>query len=595
MSDWRTLVEQRLNQVYNPHIDKRLPLDEAIRLHVKPGMKINPVSLAARATAATYELCRQFAGKQPEFEFISSSLSGNYLQLAYLGLIKKAIVAFAGEGYPTPGPSKAVGWAQEDHGMEIENWTMLTISQRLMAGAMGLPFFPTLSLKNSSIAEEARSNGHYTEIADPFNQGEPQGLISAYNPDIAFVHVWAADKSGNAVCFPPYQENVYGALGARKGVIITAQKIVDTDFIRRHSHLVRIPAERVLSVSEAPYGSHPYGNFCQQVAEFSPYANDYQFMKEHRLAQGKREDYQQWIEEWVLNVPDHAAYMKKLGETRVATLYEKAEPLSWQAELESYSATFDQEAPPTSVEKMIVQAARVMTGIATEKGYQTILCGAGQAAMMCWLAVQFMRDQNSDVSLMAETGMIGFDPRPSDPFLINYRNLPTCTLLTDVTETLGIHTCGSQNTCIAALGAGQLDKFGNVNSTIGDDENFLVGSGGANDITNAAKEVIVLAAQRKQTFVESVNYVTSPGTAVSTVISTRGVFKKNPQGELVLSAIFEEAGVSLEDSIASIRDNCGWKMKTADEVEVIPAVTRDDVALLRLFDPERFFLGKQKH
>lgn len=594
MADWRTIASGRVEQLHSPGTDKRMALSEAVARFVQPGMKINPVSLQSRATAATYELCRQFAGKNPEFEFISSSLSGNYLQLAHLGLIKKAIVSFAGEGYPTPGPSQVVNWAINDHGMEIENWTMLTISQRLMAGAMGLPFWPTRSLADSTLAEDHARTREYAEINNPFAEGEKQGVISAYQPDISFVHVWAADKAGNAVCFPPYQENVYGALAAKRGVILTVHRIVDTDFIRRHSHLVRIPAEIVLSVSEVPYGSHPYGNFSQGLdQEFAPYSNDYEFMITHRQAQLQREHYDQWVDEWIMQVADQDAYLKKLGNSKLRTLHEKALPLSWQDELDAHGESLETDAPPTSIELMIAHAAQELTNIVVEKGYRNILCGAGQALLLCWLASHHLREKGKEAALMAETGMYGFDPRPSDPFLVNYRNLPTCTLLTDVLETLGIHACGSQNECVAALGAGQLDRHGNINSTLDANGNFLVGSGGANDITNAAKEVIVVAAQRRQTFVEKLDYITSPGRAISTVISTRGIFRKDETGELALTSVFVTTERDLDHCIADIKENCSWPLKVATEVTAILPPDPKDTALLRLFDPERFFLGKR--
>src|SRR5450759_1470849 len=228
MNLWREIIDRRIAAVYDSTQDKRLDLAEAVRRFVRPGMKLNPCSLQSRPVAALYELCRQFAGKRPQFEFISSSLSGNYLQLVHLGLLKRAVVSFAGEGYPTPGPSPIIARALARKELEIENWTMLTISQRLLAGAMGVPFLTTRSIVGSSLAEENTAAGGYAEVPDPFNPGLKQGVVSAYNPDISFVHVWAADRTGNAICFPPYQENVYGALAARKGVVLTAHKIVST-------------------------------------------------------------------------------------------------------------------------------------------------------------------------------------------------------------------------------------------------------------------------------------------------------------------------------------------------------------------------------
>ncbi len=592
MSLWRDIIERKISTIHDSSIDKRIDLADAIRRFVQPGMKINPVTMQARPAAAMYELCRQFAGKKPGFEFISSALSGSYLQLAHLGLVRKAVVSFVGEGYPTPGPSPVTRWALERGDFEIENWTMLTISQRLLAGAMGVPFLTTRSIVGSSLADENMASGGYAEVPDPFNPGRMQGVISAYHPDVSFVHVWAADRAGNAICFPPYQENVYGALAARKGVVLTAHRIVPTDFIRRYSQLTRIPGEIVLSVSEAPYGSHPYGNYSSGIQELRAYANDYKFMREHREAQVSRERYDEWIYEWILDIRDHAAYLAKLGEERIKVVYRAAEADSWKEELESHAASLDQERAGGNVEEMIVQAAREISKRIPRNGYKTVLAGAGQASLMCWLASHQLREQGVEFTMLAETGMYGFDPRPSDPFLTSYRNLPTCTMLTDVFEALGLHGCGGTNACMGTIGAGEIDKFGNVNSTRTATGEFLVGSGGANDIVTAAAETVVVAAQRTQTFVDKVSYVTSPGANIRCVISTMGRFEKIGGDELILTAYFAVAGQTHEQIVAEIRKRCGWDLKVSDKLEELQPATAEELALLRVFDPERFFLGK---
>jgi acyl CoA:acetate/3-ketoacid CoA transferase alpha subunit/acyl CoA:acetate/3-ketoacid CoA transferase beta subunit len=539
-----------------------------------------------------YELCRQFAGTNPGFEFISSALSGSYLQLAHLGLLRKAVVSFAGEGYPTPGPSPVTRWALERGDFEIENWTMLTISQRLLAGAMGVPFLTTRSITGSSLAKERQATGDYAELPDPFNPGSAQGVVKAYSPDIAFVHVWAADRAGNAICFPPYQENVYGALAARQGVVLTAHKVVSTDFIRQHSHLARIPGEIVLSVSEVSYGSHPYGNYSAGIPELRAYANDYAFMKEHREAQSARERYDGWIREWILDIEHHEAYLARLGHERVRAIHRAAEPDSWREDLERHATTLDTERAASGVEEMIVQAAREVAKRIAAHGYRAVLAGAGQASLMCWLAAHRLREEGVDFALLAETGMYGFDPRPADPFLTSYRNLPTCTMLTDVFEALGLHGCGSTNVCMGTIGAGEIDKHGNVNSTRTAAGEFLVGSGGANDIVTSAAETVVVAAQRAQTFVERVGYVTSPGTKIRCVISTMGRFEKLGGDELVLTGYFTATGLDRAQAVAEIRRRCGWDLQVAEELQELPPANAEELALLRMFDPERFFLGK---
>lgn len=592
MSQWREVVARRLASIHDSAVDKRMDLADAIRRFVRPGMKINPVTMQARPQAAMYEICRRYAGLSPGFEFISSALSGSYLQLAHLGLLREAVVSFAGEGYPTPGPSPVTRWALERGDFEIENWTMLTIAQRLLAGAMGVPFLTTRSLTGSSLATERQATGDYAELPDPFVAGGVQGVIRAYRPDIAFVHVWAADRAGNAVCFPPFQENVYGALAARQGVVLTAHKLVSTDFIRRHSHLVRIPAGIVLSVSEVPYGSHPYGNYSTGIPQLRAYANDYAFMKEHREAQSARDRYDDWIGEWILDTRDQDAYLARLGNERLRAIHRAAEPDSWQEDLQRHSATLDQERPAGSVEEMIVQAAREAARRIATNGYRAVLAGAGQASLMCWLAAHLLRGEGVEFALLAETGMYGFDPRPGDPFLTSYRNLPTCTMLTDVFEALGLHGCGGANACMGTIGAGEIDRHGNVNSTRTATGEFLVGSGGANDIVTSAAETVVVAVQRAQTFVERVSYVTSPGTKVRCVISTMGRFEKRGGDELVLTGYFAAMGRDRAQAVAAIRQRCGWDLKVSDELQELQPASAEELSLLRVFDPERFFLGK---
>ena len=54
----------------------------------------------------------------------------------------------------------------------------------------------------------------------------------------------------------PANESMYGALAARNGAVVTVEKIVSTDFIRRHADLVRLPAQYVRAVVETPHGAH---------------------------------------------------------------------------------------------------------------------------------------------------------------------------------------------------------------------------------------------------------------------------------------------------------------------------------------------------
>ena len=183
--------------------------------------------------------------------------------------------------------------------------------------------------------------------------------------------------------------------------------------------------------------------------------------------------------------------------------------------------------------------------------------------------------QQIPIDLVAEMGLVGYWPRPGEPILFNQRNFPTCTMLTDIETTLGIVMGGGRARAIGALGAAQVDKQGNINSTQIPGETLLMGSGGANDVVTCAAESIVVAAQSKGRFVEQVPYITGPGDRVGAVVSTLGVFHKK-DGELILTGVFGD------DPIRAARE-CTQ--------EVIEAPSREEIRMVRIMDPRSWFRG----
>src|SRR5437879_1406041 len=122
---------------------------------------------------------------------------------------------------------------------------------------------------------------------------------------------------------------------------------------------------------------------------------------------------------------------------------------------------------------------------------------------------------------MAETGMVGYLPRPAEPFVFSFRNFPSCKMLTDILHVMGIFMGGRHNRCMGSLAAGQIDKHGNINSTIIPGVTYITGSGGANDITSSSRAVVVCLQQSPRRFVDKVPYITAPGRTARTVVSDR--------------------------------------------------------------------------
>jgi acyl CoA:acetate/3-ketoacid CoA transferase alpha subunit len=448
--------------------------------------------------------------------------------------VRRLITTFVGEGYPFPVPQALVGPDLLSGRITVQNWSMLTLPLRVLAGALGVPFLPTRSLLGSSMEEDNARDGDFLPLDDPFTPaGGRVGLVRALTPDVALFHAWAADRAGNVLAGVPLNDNFYGAMAARGGAIVSVERVVSTDFIRRHAPLVRLPAQYVAAVVEAPYGSHPGGMYGMNIPELESYAEDPDFILEIRRAFRRRETAEAWIREWMLDVPDQDAYVAKLGYRRIVEIKGRADRDVWKAELDMLGEALGPEDRTTPSERMVVAAARLLSEKVRAQGYRTYLAGVGNSNLAAWLSGYEMKAAGVDVEIMAETGMVGYLPRPAEPFVFSFRNFPSCKMLTDIIHTMGIFMGGGENRCLGSLAAGQIDKHGNINSTLIPGSLYITGSGGANDITSSAREVVVTLAQSPARFVDKVPYVTAPGARVSTVVSDLGVFaKREPHGEL---------------------------------------------------------------
>lgn len=569
--------------------DKICTLSEAVRSVVRPGMSLHFTQAGTRWTAAAiFETVRLFWGQKPGFTLIGNSMNHPPSVLVHGGLVKKIITSYCGDPYFTPGPNGVYQRAFRNGSVEIENWSILTLPLRLRAAAMGLPFTTTRSLIGSAM--ETDNAGAFRVIDDPFGSGEKIGLLRALHPDVSFVHAWAADREGNALLGYPLAENTYGAMASRAGAVVTAEKIVDTGFIREHAHLNLLPGRYVRHVCPVPFGAHPGGMFKSGLPGFDGYAEDYEFVEAARQASKDPTDFGRWVDEWVLGCPDHAGYLRRLGRDRLLRLKGRAQADSWL--LESYTDSPLRSGPAGDQERMLAQAgARLQKEIAAD-GYQTILAGAGVANLAAWLAHRKLSEAGFQVELMAEVGLYGYDPRPYDPAVFNQSNFFTCKALTDTQTVMGIYMGGADNRCAGVMGFGQIDRFGNINTTKIPGKTFITGSGGGNDIASLASAIFAVGAQSRSRLVPDVPYVTSPGRRVRLLITDLGIYEKSsPDGDFVLKALFEDPnGGSPDESIARIRETCGWDLKTAPDLETIPPPAPKDVELLRHWDPKGYFL-----
>lgn len=151
------------------------------------------------------------------------------------------------------------------------------------------------------------------------------------------------------------------------------------------------------------------------------------------------------------------------------------------------------------------------------------------------------------------------------------------------------------------LGAAEVDRFGNLNSTQVQGPHGVIrlpGSGGACDIASLAHRFVVLLEHKKERLPEHVSFLTSPGFGdgpgwrkrvglprggPSAVITTMAVLRFGEDGEAALHAV--HPGMEVEEVLA----NTGWNLKMADKIVTTGSPTPAELQAIRDYDKEGFW------
>jgi len=151
------------------------------------------------------------------------------------------------------------------------------------------------------------------------------------------------------------------------------------------------------------------------------------------------------------------------------------------------------------------------------------------------------------------------------------------------------------------LGAAEVDRFGNLNSTEVRGPKGLTrlpGSGGACDIASLAQRFLVLLEHGKQRLPERVSYITSPGNGdgkgwrkrmglprggPSAAITSKAVLRFDENGEAYLASV--HPGIEVEDVLA----NTGWMLRVSQEVAVTAEPSAAELAAIRDYDKNGFW------
>jgi acyl CoA:acetate/3-ketoacid CoA transferase alpha subunit len=569
--------------------NKLQTLEQAVRLHVSPGDTLYFGGSMGRANAALFEVTRQFWGQSPAFILAVAGAVMQYLPLVHGKLVSKIITSFAGSNYPTPAPHPIYMRAESSGEVVFEHWSMMSMVQRLMAAALNLPFFPTNSLIGSDLYRDLEAAGHIARVVDPFGSGDT-AVVPPLAPDVTFVHALACDPAGNAIICPPHYDGKWAALAAKRAVVVTAEKIVDQQFIRDHANFVELPSMVVKAVCHTPFGSHPNMMPSMKVEGIGGYVDDDLALRELRAASRSADSLDAWCEQWILGCADHDEYLRRVGRERLHALRGATDPQAWRADLPAFWNK--QEGQPLSQsERHVALATRYIMRRLARRDLTAILAGIGVSSLAAWSAAAKLRDTDVDIPLMSEVGMVGYIPSPASPFLFGYPNIVTSSSLSDILVVLGAYTGGGNNQTLGVLGAAQVDKNGNINSSVLKGRR-IVGSGGANDIATNAREVIVTVDDVEGRLVDAVEYVTSPGARVSAIVTPNAVFERGSGGIFELAVVMQtSAAASVPDLVTHVRQRCGWDFRVREDLLVEPDANAEELLLARLFDAQEYILA----
>jgi glutaconate CoA-transferase subunit A len=250
--------------------------------------------------AAGHEIIRQ--GKR-DLTLIGPISDMLFDQLIGAGCVRKVQAAWVGN--VSAGLAHNYRRAVEEgtpHPIEIEDHSNFTVALGLLAAALGAPYIPTRTVLGTDIL---KTNPMLQVASSPLD-GSPMVLVPAIRPDVAILHVQRSDAEGNAHAWGNLGITEEAALASRT-VILVAEEIVDREVILSDPNRVLLPGFRVAAVVHEPGGAHP-----SPVQGY--YNRDHEAYHEYHRATRTREGFEAWLEEWVLGVPNRAAYLEKLGE-----------------------------------------------------------------------------------------------------------------------------------------------------------------------------------------------------------------------------------------------------------------------------------------
>ncbi len=279
-------------------LPKLMSMKEAAEKMVKEGdyLSVGGFGLVRIPTAFLHELLRQ---KKKGLSCATFTSNFDTDLLAAGKVFNKTDVSYA-IAFEALGLPKVIRHYFETGEIQTTEWSNGAMGWRYKAAAMGLSFLPIRSMLGTDTQRYSAAK----EITCPFT-GMKYLAVPALYPDVAVIHVHAADIYGNS-----YIKGVLIAdadiAKASKRVIITAEKIVNTDFFRDNPEKTTIPFYLTDAVVEAPFGSYP-------VNMPYEYFMDIEHLKEVLEASKSEESLREFMDKNIYKCEDFYDYIELNG------------------------------------------------------------------------------------------------------------------------------------------------------------------------------------------------------------------------------------------------------------------------------------------
>jgi glutaconate CoA-transferase subunit A len=287
---------------------KLVSMRQAIAEHVPSGSSVLMGAALEQMIpfSAGHEIIRQ--GRR-DLTLVGPISDIQFDQMIGAGCVSRVMAAWVGNA------SAGVGYCFRravehaiPNAIETVDYSNFTMAMALHAAALGVPFMPTYAALGSDLL---KSNANLHEFVSPMND-DRLIAVRALRPDVAIVPVQRADAFGNSHLWGNLGVAIDGARASRN-VIVVAEEIVPSEVIASDPNRTLIPGFLVTAVVHEPWGAHP-----SPVQGY--YGRDHAFFGEYHEQSRKQEDFQRWLENWVLKIPSRADYLKRLGDSRIAEL-----------------------------------------------------------------------------------------------------------------------------------------------------------------------------------------------------------------------------------------------------------------------------------